>query len=122
MSKTSHADSIDMRRVLAIILLDSPCSRSSMISFALIFLAMVRTPSVRSVTWRNDCTDGAGDTHLRIERYGLRETAIMVADTETAKRVLLKRRNTHEDFISSSHLRILHRRLGGVNFSVESEK
>lgn len=36
-----------------------------------------------------------GDTHPQNGRYGLREAAIMAADTETAKRALLRRRNTH---------------------------
>jgi hypothetical protein len=41
MPDTSQADSIDMRLVLAIDLLDMPCSRSSMMSSARIFLAML---------------------------------------------------------------------------------
>lgn len=40
MPNTSQTDSIDMRLVLAIDLLDMLCSRSSMTSFARIFLAM----------------------------------------------------------------------------------
>ena len=96
MLNTSQTESIDMRRVFAIDLLDIPCSRSCIIGFALIFLAMITAPSVRSAPWREDRTEGGGgDTEPRIGRYGASESVARPSDTESVKRVLFKCRNTH---------------------------
>lgn len=69
MPKASHTDSIDMCRVDAIVRRDTPCSRSSIMSFALVFLAMARTLFVQpTLAWRDYFTKGVRG------RYGCRET------------------------------------------------
>ncbi len=114
-----------MRRVFAIDLLDIPCSRSCIIGFALIFLAMI-APSVRSAPWREDRTEGGGDTEPRIGRYGASESVARPSDTESVKRVLFKCRNTHfennpESRVDDSYSAAASQLLAGAGIGVQLE-
>ncbi|RHI12456.1 hypothetical protein DW180_05055 [Collinsella sp. AM16-21] len=86
---------MDMCLVLAIDLLDMPWSRSSIMSFALIFLAMwFLLPWIGCMASRF-YGRRRGDTEMAERAIRKERNVWMGSDTESAKQVLLRASNTH---------------------------